>query len=156
MSARTAIRNAVTARLKGATDAGDNVFASRVKPLFDQQMPALLVYTRDEKVVKGRYDGDGSMEIWRELELCVEAVCLGSDGLDDALDGIAEQVEASLNDYELPERKADTIRLKSTESDIAVNGDKTYGAIRLTFTITYKTKGKDHAENQDATDGGEP
>lgn len=57
---RCIIRKAVVEKLKESdTLAKDHVYDSRVKPLFDQHLPALLVYTRDEKVLENQYDGDG-------------------------------------------------------------------------------------------------
>ena len=141
---RTVIRRTVVVRLREyATAAGNNVFDSRSKSLFDRHLPALLVYARDERVVDGRYDGDGSMALKRELELCVEAVDKGSDDVEERLDDIALEIEAALDGFTLPERRADVFRLKSTETDVAVDGSKTYGAIRLTFSVTYHTNVKE-------------
>ena len=44
--ARTQIRQAVIALLKGNTGAGNNVFEARVYPIDDPKLPALLVYTK--------------------------------------------------------------------------------------------------------------
>ena len=55
---RCIIRKAFVEKLKESdTLAKDHVYDSRVKPLFDQHLPALLVYTRDEKVLENQYDG---------------------------------------------------------------------------------------------------
>lgn len=143
MHPRLVIRKAIVQRLiKAKTLAKNNVFDSRVKPLFDQDMPAILIYTRDEKILSNQYDGDGSVDLVRELNLSIEAVS-NSKNLDEELDTIAEQIETALDNYEIPDRKADLITLKTTETDMAIEGSKVYGAIRLTFGIKYRTSLKE-------------
>ena len=143
MHPRIVIRKAIVQRLiEVQTLAKNKVFDSRVKPLFDQDMPAILVYTRDEKVISNQYDGDGSLDLVRELDLSIEAVS-NSKELDTELDTLAEQIENALDNYEIPDRKADLITLKTTETDMTIEGSKVYGAIRLTFVIKYRTSVKD-------------
>lgn len=143
MHPRIVIRKAIVQRLiEVQTLAKKNVFDSRVKPLFDQDMPAILVYTRDEKVISNQYDGDGSLDLVRELDLSIEAVS-NSKELDTELDTLAEQIESALDNYEISDRKADMITLKTTETDMAIEGSKVYGAIRLTFGIKYRTSVKE-------------
>lgn len=143
MHPRLVIRKAIVQRLiEAKTLAKNKVFDSRVKPLFDQDMPAILIYTRDEKILSNQYDGDGSVDLVRELNLSIEAVS-NSKNLDEELDTIAEQIETALDNYEIPDRKADLITLKTTETDMAIEGSKVYGAIRLTFGIKYRTSLKE-------------
>lgn len=143
MHPRIVIRKAIVQRLiEVQTLAKNKVFDSRVKPLFDQDMPAILVYTRDEKVISNQYDGDGSLDLVRELDLSIEVVS-NSKELDTELDTLAEQIESALDNYEIPDRKADLITLKTTETDMAIEGSKVYGAIRLTFRIKYRTSVKE-------------
>ena len=40
------------------------------------------------------------------------------------------------------QRKADVLKIKSTEIDISIDGGKIYGAVRLTYSITYYTSSK--------------
>jgi hypothetical protein len=54
--ARTQIRQAVVALLTGNTEAGNRVFSSRVHPLDDAKLPALLVFTPQETI------GDRTMQ----------------------------------------------------------------------------------------------
>lgn len=51
--ARTQIRQAVVALLNGNTEAGNRVFSSRVHPLDDAKLPALLVYSPSCRAVLG-------------------------------------------------------------------------------------------------------
>ena len=78
----------------------------------------------------------------RELDLSIEAVS-NSKELDTELDTLAEQIESALDNYEIPDRKADLITLKTTETDMAIEGSKVYGTIRLTFGIKYRTSVKE-------------
>ncbi len=146
--ARTEIRRALVNTLKTKigdnypTDAKDRIYDSRTKPLFDQFLPAILVYARHENVLEERFVTDGYGPTKRELDIAFEAVILGHDQLDDALDNIAAQIESALDGWEMPTRRADVLRLKSTEIDTSIDGSKVYGAIRLTYTMSYYTPNK--------------
>ncbi len=143
---RTAIRDALVDRLKTKvddaflTDAEDKIYGSRSKPLFDQFLPAILVYARNENILEERYTTDGHGATKRELEIAFEAVVLGDEEVDTTLDKIAKQIEDAFDGWEMPTRKADVLKLKSTEIDISIDGSKIYGAIRLTYNITYYTE----------------
>ena len=117
-----------------------NVFTSRAKVLFDQDLPALLVYTTDETVQKERWDFDGFGHLFRELNVAVEGVDIGKDDLDNKLDAMAETIESLLDGWTMPNRLNAVLKFKSTETDMNIDGNKIYGAIKLTFTITYQTE----------------
>ena len=119
-----------------------NVFASRAKPLFDQDLPAVLVYTASENIKQERWDTDGFGPLIRELDLFVEAVDIGKEDLDDQLDTHAANIETALNGWEIPDRKSAVLRFKGTDMDISIDGSKTYGAVRLAFSLTYRTDTK--------------
>lgn len=133
------IRTSVAARLR---ETFDNVFASRAKPLFDQDLPAVLVYVSEESVKKERWETDGFGALTRELNLFVEAVDIGKDDLDDKLDALAEKIEFALDGWEIPNYKNAVLRFNGTDTDMSIDGNKTYGAIRLAFSITYFTDTK--------------
>lgn len=145
---RTLIRQALVDRLKTKvddvypTDAEDRIYGSRSKPLFDQFLPAILVYARSENVLEERFSTDGFGATKRELEIAFEAVVLGGEQVDDGLDNIAAQIELAFDGWEMSNRKADVMKLKSTEIDVSIEGSKTYGAARLTYGITYYTINK--------------
>jgi hypothetical protein len=136
---RQDIREAVAMRLR---ETFENVFASRAKPLFDQDLPAILVYAASESVKQERWDTDGFGALSRELNLFVEAVATGKDDLDDKLDALAEQIENALDGWEIPNRKSAVLRFRGTDMDMSIEGNKTYGAIRLAFSLTYMTETK--------------
>ena len=117
-----------------------NVYTSRAKVLFEQDMPAVLVYTTTETIQKERWDTDGFGNLFRDLEIAIEAVDIGKDDLDDKLDAMSETIEGLLDGWEMPNMKNAILRFKSTETDMSIDGNKIYGAIKLTFTITYQTE----------------
>ena len=145
---RTIIRQALIDKLKTKvndqfpTAAEDRIYGSRAQPLFDQFLPAILIYCRNETILEERFVTDGYGASKRELEIAIEAVVLGNEEIDDLLDKISKQIEDALDGFEIPSRKADILRLKSTEIDVSINGSKIYGAIRLTYSITYYTANK--------------
>ena len=142
---RSIIKNAITNRLKTQidglypTDAEDRVYGNRAKPLFDQFLPAILVYSKDENILEDQYNQDGYSPIKRELEIAIEGVILGGDDFDQKLDDLSNQIESSLDGFEIDTRKSDILKLKSTEIDSSIEGSKIYGAIRLTYSVTYQT-----------------
>ena len=150
---RTAIREALVDRLKTKvddiflTDAKDKIYGSRSKPLFDQFLPAILVYARNENILEERFTTDGFGATKRELDVAIEAVVLGNEEIDNALDNIAAQIEFAFDGLEMPTRKADVLKLKSTEIDISIDGNKVYGAARLNYAITYHTPSNNLAGN---------
>lgn len=139
---RQTIREAVAIRLR---ETFDNVYTSRAKPLFDQDLPAILVYASSESVKQERWDTDGFGTITRELDLFVEAVDTGKDDLDDKLDELAEKIESALDGWEIPDRKSAVLRFKGTDTDISIEGNKVYGAVRLAFSLTYMTDTKNES-----------
>lgn len=133
---RTNIRNALADTLR---ETFDNVYTSRAVPLFDQDLPAILVYTTAETIKKERWDMDGFGPLTRTATFGIEAVAIGKATLDDELDELAEKIESAMDGWVIPNYNNAIIRFISTEIDMSVDGNKTYGAIRLEFTITYFT-----------------
>lgn len=137
---RQSIREAIAERLISAkTNARNNIFISRAKPLFDQDMPAILIYTNTEKIKEERWETDGFGPLERELEIFIEAIDYGKDDLDNKLDDLAEQIEKALDGWDIPNRKSAILRFIGTDMDISIEGNKIYGAVRLGFNLTYRT-----------------
>ena len=144
---RQIIRDAIINQLKDKTDAGSNIYGNRAKPLFDQFLPAILVYSKQENILEDQYNIDGYAPIKRDLEIAIEAVIIASDEFDKKLDDIASQIESALDGFEIETRKADLINLKSTEIDYSIEGSKIYGAVRLTYSVIYRTEVKQSDNN---------
>ena len=136
---RQIIRDAIINQLKDNTDDGSNIYGNRAKPLFDQFLPAILVYSKQENILEDQYNIDGYAALKRDLEIAIEAVIIASDEFDQKLDDIASQIESALDGFEIETRKADLIKLKSTEIDYSIEGSKIYGAVRLTYSVIYRT-----------------
>lgn len=137
---RCIIRKAVVEKLKESdTLAKDHVYDSRVKPLFDQHLPALLVYTRDEKVLENQYDGDGFFPYKRQLDIAVEGILANSPELDELIDKLALDIEYALLGFEIPGFLNAVIKMISTETDVVIDGAHCYGAVRINYTISYYT-----------------
>ncbi|MBF0305775.1 MAG: hypothetical protein HQL41_09025 [Alphaproteobacteria bacterium] len=122
------------------------VWPSRTKPLFPKDMPALLVYSRAEKVRDGG-DADGHGPLTRQLNLTVEILAEGGDdGLNATLDAITVQVEDALDGFDIPstplagwEWMVTQIRLDEVDTDFSSEAEKVIGATRLTYVVTYQT-----------------
>lgn len=138
---RQIIKEAIAQRLREAqTNAGQHIFVGRAKPLFDSDLPAILIYGNDENIVTERWDTDGFGELERNLTVFIEAVELGKDNLDNKLDSLSMQIEQALDGWNIPGHQSAIIRFKATDSDIMIEGRSIYGAIRLSYNITYRTK----------------
>lgn len=88
------IRHAVVAGLKlEATAAGDRVYANRLRPVWNESLPAILVFTRDESPIELF---QVSPRIYRRvLRLAIVAVAQedGPVAIDDRLDLLAAEIE---------------------------------------------------------------
>lgn len=140
MHHRQRIREAVRAQLLAAnTQAGPNVFTSRARPVLEilQKREAVLsVYTGDESSADSP---DGHNRV-RQLTVSIEGMAGGGDDLDDALDAMAEQVEAAIDaDPTLGTLLSEPMELQSTTSEITARGNQQVGAFRLDFACEYLT-----------------
>ncbi len=137
---RCIIRKAFVKRLKEAnTLAEDHVYDSRVKPLFDQHLPALLVYSRDEKILENQYDGDGFFPYKRQLDISIEGILSNSIDLDEKIDVLALDIEQALLGFEISGFMNAVIKMTSTETDVVIDGARCFGAVRINYTVTYYT-----------------
>lgn len=137
MHPRKQIRDKVVSLLIGKTDAANNIFPSRVRPIEEQTLPTVQVYANSE-----------STEIWQEapreyerkLSLSVQITAKADDSLEDVLDAIAIQVEDVLRqDHTLGELCRDVI-LSGTELTLNQNGDTLIGSCNITYDILYYTR----------------
>lgn len=89
------IRHAVVAGLKAeATAAGDRVYGNRLRPLWNESLPAILVFTRDESPIELF---QVSPRIYRRVLRLAIVVVDQEDGppaIDDRLDLLASAVES--------------------------------------------------------------
>lgn len=134
--ARQLIREAAVTDLTGLTTTGANVFTSRLSPLEEREMPGMYVMLRDEE---GDWDAAGT--IARSGQLIVEAWAQGGDGLEDKLDTIAAEVEATI--YAASGALAallQNIGTPRTQVDIPqAEAARRTGVIRILFPVVYRT-----------------
>ncbi len=135
---RIDIRNQLAEHLRQNQTA--QVFIGRAVPIFDQDLPAILVYTGNEQINRERWDTDGCGELIRELELNIEAVTIGNTDLDDKLDELAQSIESALDGWTMLNRKNAVLRFKNTYVDHSIDGNKIYGAVRLEYSLAYMTE----------------
>lgn len=139
---RKTIRQKVATALTGNTAAGANVFASRTRPVRGDQLPAILVYSREESVEVFR---ESPRELRRELSLGIEIAATADDDLDDALDDLAQQVERIMSEQQTfrdPVTGDDTISdatLERVEIQLVGEGQNQHGSCVLTYNVVYYT-----------------
>ncbi len=137
---RKLIRHAVVALLTGATAAGARVQGTRVDPHRGTQLPALSVYTLNDPVTE---DVSADAERTHELELEIAGWVAHSDAIpvDDAMDDLAEEVEAVMLTSPYLGGAAGDVRLLGTTMEVREdNGrsDPLIGIIVLTYAVTYR------------------
>ena len=140
---RTLIREAVKQRLVAQLPAIDpRISANRISihrstPLFQAKLPAILIYTRDERI-EDQPNADPGLR-YRKLELSIEIIASG-DAAAEEVDLLAQAVEAILDLDETLGLLVEGTRLTRTEVDQGGDGDTPVLAARLSFEVSYWTK----------------
>lgn len=140
---RTLIREAVAVRLIEALPKVDaritpaRISIHRSTPLFAGKLPAILIYTRDERI-QDQPNADPGLR-YRKLELTIEIIASG-DGAAEETDVLAQAVEATLDLDETLGLLVEGTRLIRTEVDQGGEGDTPVLAARLSFEVSYWTK----------------
>ena len=140
---RTLIREAVAAQLSANLQKVDpRITASRISihrstPLFAGKLPAILIYTRDERIEE-QPNADPGLR-YRKLELSVEIIASGDAAAEEA-DVLAHAVEAILDADETLGLLVEGTRLTRTEVDQGGEGDTPVLAARLSFEVSYWTR----------------
>ena len=140
---RTLIREAVKERLVAQLPAIDpRITAARISihrstPLFAGKLPAILIYTRDERIEE-QPNADPGLR-YRKLELSVEIIASGDAAAEEA-DVLAQAVEAILDADETLGLLVEGTRLTRTEVDQGGEGDTPVLAARLSFEVSYWTR----------------
>ena len=137
---RQTIREAVVDILTGLDTTGQNVFATRIAPVAEAQLPALCIYTLSE-TSEVHSMGTGRA-LYRELSLIVEGVAKVNETLDDTLDDIAAEVETAIGaDGTLDVEGVYDTTLAATQIAIRGAGEasKDTGSAMMTFLVRYRT-----------------
>lgn len=139
--ARQQIREALVTALMGLPSTGSHVYASRVVPLLDGELPCLLVNTDDESLVVESFTQNPLLA--RSLTISITAIRKASSDLDGYLDTTILEVEQALN----ATTEANTlgglvkyIALENIKISYDENMEQPIGQAVLTFNATYYTQ----------------
>ena len=135
--ARTQIRDAIVARITGLTTTGASVFKSRVFPIDDSPLPALVVYTNDEENTNASMGYPRLQQ--RQVEVFVEGYAKSTGQVDDLLDTIAKEVETAISADITLGGKCRDCYITHTALQLQ-DGDKNVGVVRMTWLAFYRVK----------------
>lgn len=131
---RKQIRANVVALLTGLPITGSNVFASRVTPFAESELPALNVLTLSSNQQQLDLAGSGALQL--DFTLAIDIVVKEMDGLDDLIDDIAEDVELAMQAAPSSTWLGGFIGDLATESELDDETNLPVGSCRLAFSIT--------------------
>ena len=133
---RESIRKDVVATVTGLTTTGNNVFATRMRPVSDSQLPCLLVYATEELISLE----DGTLDApSRTINVRISGVVEANSSLDDTLDDIAEEVEIAMRIDITQGGYSISTDLISTTTELEGEANKQVGIVHLDYLITYRT-----------------
>ena len=135
---RQQIREKFGTTLTGLTTTGSNVFESRVYPLENTNLPALIIYTKSETSEPIVIGTDRVMS--RELLVIVECYVKATSNFDDTIDTISKEVEVAIAADRTLDGLAKDTYLESTEIEFNAEGEKPLGYVSLTFLTNYYVK----------------
>lgn len=142
MHPRKAIREAFAEALDDATAAKRQVFPSRLAPITLDMLrtaPALMIYVRSETIAPDDYPAAGTGSVRRRLEVAIEGVCRGRKTVDDDLDALAGEVEAVLEDWQIPGFGSAEPKLIETEIDVSEAFEEPVGSVTMMYEVYYRT-----------------
>ena len=134
---RQQIRERVGTTLTGLTTTSSNVFQSRVYPLENDNLPAIIIYTKSEDSEPVVIGTNRLMN--RELTLAVEAYVKSVSNSDDTIDTITKEVESALAADTTLDGLAKDTYLESTEITYTGEGEKPIAVCTMNFIIEYCT-----------------
>ena len=134
---RQQIRDDIVATLTGLATTGNNVFRSRIFPLEQTNLPALVIYSKSET---SEYDTIGlPRSVNRVLDVAVEAYVKGVSNYDNTLDTIAVEVEEAIAADVTLGGLAKDAQITAFEADFAGDGEQPVAVGRFTITVEYRT-----------------
>lgn len=135
---RTQIRAAIVAHLVDATAAEERVFAGRLMPIEEPELPAIVVHTRDTEENRSR--STSRLNGFEQRRCIVTVVCIAQsfDDIDTDLDTMAGQVEDALQSFEIPGLESAELSYLDTRSDDPeFDGALTTGATLVRYECLY-------------------
>ena len=132
---RQQIRERAGTVLTGLTTTGSNVFETRIYPLENTNLPALVIYTKNE--TSEPIVISTNRLISRELELIVEVYVKQTSNFDDEVDKICKEVEVAISADTTLNGLAKDCFLQSTEIEYNTEGEQPLSYAVLTFLTNY-------------------
>lgn len=128
------IREAVETLLTGLTTTGARVYANRLQPMADANLPGLRVFMDDEECEQLTIHTPVVQD--RRLTMIVECCAKDATSLDDTLDASSNEVEVALASGITLNGKVLPCVYTGMQFDDALS-DKPVGIKRLRFFVTY-------------------
>ena len=135
---RKQIRAAAVTALTGLATTGARVFASRVYPLQDADLPGLLV-SNSEEAIESASLGGANRYLQRTLTLEVKACVKQVSGYEDLVDQIAKEVETALANNNTLGALCKYIVPRGIETELAGEAEKPVAVATLRFEVLYYT-----------------
>jgi hypothetical protein len=138
---RQQIREALATLLTGLTTSASRVYQSRILPLDDSELPALLIATNEEEIEALSVNANPLLE--RSLSVAVTAVAKVSANLDDTLDSSIKEVETAINASVVANTLNGLIKdmvLQNIQVEMNAEADKPIGWAVMTIKATYYTQ----------------
>jgi hypothetical protein len=138
---RQQVREALATLLTGLATSASRVYQSRILPLEDSEMPALLIATNEEEIEAMSVNANPLLE--RSLNIAVTAVAKASANLDDTLDVSIKEVEMAINASVLANTLNGLVKdmtLQNIQVEMNAEADKPIGWAVMTFKATYYTQ----------------
>nr|BAR28567.1 Phage minor tail protein U [uncultured Mediterranean phage uvMED]BAR29189.1 Phage minor tail protein U [uncultured Mediterranean phage uvMED] len=132
---RQQLRERAGTVLTGLTTTGSNVFETRIYPLENTNLPALVIYTKNETSEPLVISTNRLMS--RELELIVEVYVKQTSNFDDQVDKICKEVEVAISADTTLNGLAKDCFLQSTEIEYNTEGEQPLSYAVLTFLTNY-------------------
>lgn len=143
MSTRKLIRQKLVDLISLRTRAEDRVFSSPARSAWQEQLPAILIYSRNEQVQEF---STAPRTLRRQLRITIECLAQLDEALDDELDDLTDEVEAAIGaDETLGGIVVDCI-LEEIEMQLKGEGQTLIGTSSMTYLVTYHTELVDTGE----------
>jgi len=134
---RKQIRDNIVTTLTGLTTTGSNVYRTRVYPIEEGKLPALLIYADSEVAQIATITPPRTQ--MRVLTVRVEAFVKGVSNYDNLLDTIAEEVEEALAVDVTRNSLAKDTRVTGFEAEFSGEGDQPVATGSFTIEVDYAT-----------------
>lgn len=128
------IREAVETLLSGLATTSTRVYANRLQPMADANLPGLRVFMDEEECESLTVHSPQMQD--RRLAMIVECCAKAATNLDDTLDASSKEVETALSTGITISGKVLPATYSGMQFDDAIS-DKPVGIKRLRFFITY-------------------